>query len=217
MYAALITGIANYLCKNFNYTPKQVKYGGTDDFWNKFHLDRLKTPGVIYGVSQVTFPKGLSAHQSIYLGPNNFSETSCLKVRPILVSVDMTLGMLADNENDHFDQIHKYVEMGAFNARLVYKVKIPGVDNLEEWESTVTNFSELSPAPTGRETNTYDPEGRIYKLEGTFSVNTQFFMTEEKKVIRCLYIGDSNDSEAAIETIGHDSSGNKFPNSVYKY
>lgn len=213
MYAALITGVGNYLQKNFDYPAGQVRFGGTDSFWNKFHLDRVKTPGVIYGISQVSFPKGFSAHTSAFHGRTNASETMGLKVRPILVKVDMTLGMLAENEDDHFDQIHKYVEMATFHACLDYFAKVPGQEKLEHWECTVSDFGELSPPPTGKETSTYDTEGRIYKLEGTFSVNTQFFVTEEKKLIRCIYMGSGDGALDISGAISHDSDGNRSPNS----
>lgn len=214
MYAALITGVGNYLRNNFDYSPEQVKYGGTDEFWNKFHLERLKSPGVIYGVSQVDFPKGFSAHKSEYLGDTNASENGVMLVRPILVKVTFTLGMIADNENDHFDQIHKYVEMATFNARIQYTVKVPGLKKLEFWESTVGDFSELSPPPTGKESKTYDAEGRIYKLESSFTVNTQFFLSEEKKLIRVIYVekGEGNLDYGIVNS--RDSSGNKSPNSL---
>lgn len=214
MYAALITGVANYLRKNFDYTADQVRFGGTDSFWNKFHMERVKTPGVIYGVSQVSFPKGFSAHKSSYLGATNASETKALKVRPVLVKVDMTLGMLAENENEHFEQIHKYVEMATFHACLDYFVKIPGMDNLEHWACTVSDFAELSPPPTGKETSTYDTEGRIYKLEGTFSVNTQFFLTEEGKLVRCIHVGNGDGDLDVAGVVSHDSDGNRSPLSI---
>lgn len=212
MYAALMTGMANHLCKCFNYEPKQVRYGGTDDFWNKFNMEKITTPGLIYGSSEISLPKGFSAHTSEYIGGYNDSETEALRVRPVLIKVNLTLGMIADNENDHFDQIHKYVEMGTFHARLVYRIKIPEIDRIENWETTIGDFTELTPAPSGRDSNTYDPEGRLYKLEGTFTLNSQLFMTDKQKVIRCIFV---RDTENTLDTmsIGHDSNGNRFPDS----
>lgn len=212
MYAALMTGVANYLCKNFNYEPSQVRYGGTDDFWNKFNMEKVKSPGLIYGSSSITFPRGLSAHGNTFIGATNTSETKGLRVRPIQFAATLTIGMIADNENDHFDQIHKYVEMGTFHAKLSYRVKLPGFDTVEEWESTVGEFSELSPAPGGRDTNTYDTEGRIYKLEGSFTLQSQFFVTDEQKLVRCIYVGAGKESGNLIGgLVGFDSDNNNFP------
>lgn len=214
MYAALMTGVANYLCENFGYSSEQVRYGGTDDFWNRFHLERVKTPGLVYGATTISFPKGLSAHGSVYLGSTNASETEGLRVHPILFTAVITLGMIADNEDDHFDQIHRYVEMGAFHARLKYRVQLPGLNTIEEWESTVGEFSELSPAPSGHETNEFDPEGKLYKLEGTFNLQSQFFVTDEYKLVRCVVVNQkTEDSVLNLKTIGYDSNHNVFPNS----
>lgn len=213
MYAALMTGVANHLCKHFNYDFNQIRYGGTDDFWNKFNLEKVQSPGLIYGSTQISFPAGFSAHGVEYIGATNTSETKGLRVRPIRFQATLTLGMIADNENDHFDQIHKYVEMATFHARLSYRVQIPGPDIIEEWESTIGDFTELSPAPGGRDTNTYDVEGRLYKLEGSFTLSSHFLVTDEKKLIRCIYVGspqlDSNSIVGGV--IGFDSAGNNFP------
>ena len=189
MYAALMTGVANHLCTHFEYEPNQVRYGGTDDFWNRFTLEKLAAPGLIYGSTQISFPRGFSAHGAEYLGGTNTSETKGIRVRPIQFMATLTMGMIADNENDHFQQIHKYVEMATFHAKLAYRVQIPGMETIEAWESTISEFTELSPAPSGRETDTYDPEGRLYKLEGSFTLNSQFFVTDEQKLIRCIYVG----------------------------
>ena len=214
MYAALMTGVANYLCKHFDYTPSQVRYGGTDDFWNKFNLDAVKSPGLIYGSTQISFPKGFSAHSAYYIGGTNVSETKGIRVRPVPFEATLTLGMIADNENDHFEQIHRYVELATFNARLTYRVSIPGINVIEEWESTVGDFTELSPAPGGKESNTYDPEGRIYRLEGTFNLQSQFLFTDEKKLIRCISVGNSQLDKNNIVggIVGFDSVGNHYPN-----
>lgn len=212
MYAALMTGIGNYLCQNFGYEADQVRYGGTDEFWNKFNLEKVRTPGLIYGSTAITFPNGLSAHGGSYIGNTNTSETVGIRVKVIKFNAAITLGMLADNENDHFDQIHRYVMMAAFNASLKYRVNLPATDSVEVWESTVGEFSELSPAPGGLDSNTYDPEGRIYKLEATFSVQSQFFMTEEQKIVRCVYMGDAGLENSIVGgSVGADSAGNPYP------
>lgn len=213
MYAALMAGVANYLCKHFNYSAAQVKYGGTDDFWNKFALEKVQSPGLIYGSTQIAFPKGFSSHYVEYIGNTNISETKGLRVRPVPFEATLTLGMIADNEQDHFNQIHKYVELATFHARLIYRVHILGIDAIEDWESTVGNFTELSPAPGGRDTNTYDPEGRIYKLEGTFTLQSQFLFTDEKNLVRCIIVSNEELDKNNIigGKIGFDSAGNNFP------
>lgn len=211
MYAALMTGVANHLCACFDYEPKQVRYGGTDDFWNKFNMEKVVSPGLVYGCSQINFPKGFSAHTSEYIGKSNFSETEVLRVRPVLFTVTLSLGMIADNENDHFHQIHRYVEMGVFHARLKYRVKIPEANIIEEWESTIGDFQELTPAPGGRDSNTYDAEGRMYKLEGSFTLHSQFFMTDKQKLVRCIYINPEDEDISLRYKVGKDSQGNKYP------
>lgn len=213
MYAALMTGVANHLMQHFGYKSEQIKYGGTDNFWNRFHLDKLVSPGLVYGSSQIAFPRGFSAHGNQYLGGTNTSETKGLRVKPIQFTTTLALGMIADNENDHFDQIHKYVEMGTFHARLIYRVQIPGTDIQENWESTMSEFTELSPTPGGWETNAYDPEGRMYKLEGSFTLQSQFFVTDEQKLVRAIYVGGNQlDSESIVGgLISLDSAGNLSP------
>ena len=213
MYAALMTGIGNYLCTNFDYGAAQVRYGGTDDFWNKFGADKVKSPGLIYGSTAITFPQGLTTHGSSFIGRTNMSETKALRVRPVKFDATITLGMIADNENDHFYQIHRYVEMATFAAKLQYKVQIPGIETVEIWESTVGDFSELSPAPGGRDSNTYDAEGRLYKLEGTFTVHSQFLFTDEMKLVRCIVVNGSGlDTDNMIGgVVSVDSEGNRSP------
>ena len=220
MYAALMTGIANHLSRNFSYSPSQVRYGGTDDFWNRFNVEKVQSPGLIYGTSQITFPRGLSAHGNEYIGRNNTSETKGIRVRPIQFTTTVTLGMLADNENDHFDQIHKYVEMGTFHAELHYRVQIEGMETVENWVSSMGEFSELSPAPGGFETQAYDIEGKLYKLEGSFTLQSQFYITDEQKIVRCIYIGagshlDTSNIVGGIVSL--DSDGNKSPRMLWKY
>ncbi len=214
MYAALMAGIGNYLCTNFHYAASNVRYGGTDDFWNKFGAEKVKSPGLIYGSTSISFPNGLTTHGTSFIGKTNTSETKALRVKPVKFNATITLGMIADNENDHFDQIHRYVEMATFAAKLQYRVTIPGMDVVEIWESTVGEFSELSPAPGGRDSNTYDSDGRLYKLEATFTVQSQFLFTDEMKLVRCIVV---NGKELNGETLNGgivsvDSDGNKSPN-----
>jgi hypothetical protein len=184
-----MTGLANHLMNQFDYPPEQIKYGGTDSFWNKKRLERLALPGLVYGASSLEFPRGMSAHLGKVSGDTNKSATTAMSLSPVACKVTLTLGMLALDEEQHFDQIHKYVQMAVQAAELRYRVILPDFSSSEEvWVSSIGDFSELSPPPGGREFDTFDPEGTLYPIEATFSLNTSFLFSQEKKLIRAIFV-----------------------------
>ena len=188
MIQTTLAYVGDYLGKYFfgdidEKPTSRVVYGDNESYFNKVGENKIKLPGLIYNLTQLTLPHGPSK-PTRFRGDDNSSGTTAIVYNSKRAMLTCSMCIYCANAMEHFEYIQKYLELQS-NAVIPVIYHATDKDSFEI-ECALSHFEDPVVPPAGKKGSDYDVQGLIYQIECGFSIPTLFLTTRFDKIIRCI-------------------------------
>lgn len=168
--------LGNFLKEGFG--TQYVYYCDKSAIFKKLSEDRvgLNFPAISYYDSTVKFNQGRGS----FVTNHNTNFTVGTKTQPVAIELNISLGIITNNLEDHYRLAKNYLLM-KYNSVLEISYIHEGEEIIID--SAIKEFSELTSPPEGKEGYDYD-RSIYYAREGSFTINTLLLLSSEYQLVR---------------------------------